>query len=98
MALKITYWTASRTNPNIAGGVVSSESLALTGASAQSGLTPASAVYVSISATEAAALDYSGADPTAVAGATGTSAYMAEGERMWFDAVAGYKVAGIQAS
>jgi len=98
MALKITYWTASRTNQNIAGGVVSSESLALTGASAQSGLTPASAVYVSINATEAAAFDYSGANPTAIAGATGTSAYMADGQSVWLDAVAGYKVAGIQAT
>jgi hypothetical protein len=95
---KLTYWTSSRTNPNITGAVISSESLTVGGTSAQSGLTPDNAVYVTVTATEAISINYSGANPTAIAGATGTSAYVAAGERLWLDAVPGYKIAGIVAT
>lgn len=98
MPAKISYWTASRTNPNITGSVVSSESLAVSATSAQSGVTPDNAVYLTIAATEAISINYSGANPTAIAGATGTSAYVAAGERLWLDAVPGFKIAGIVAT
>jgi len=98
MALKVTYWTASISNPNVPGAIISSESIALSGTSAQSGTTPANAVYVSVYGTEYAAFDYSSSNPTAVAAATGTSGPVGSGERVWLDAVPGYKVAGIQGS
>lgn len=97
MALKITYWAASR-NSNIAKAIISSETIALSSSSAQSGATPANADYVSVTATEVAAINYSGTNPTALADASGTSAYMASGERLWLDAVSGFKIAGIQAT
>lgn len=98
MALKISYWTASRTNPNVPGAVISTESLALSSSSAQSGTTPANAVFVCLDATENAAFDYSSSNPTALAGATTTSAYIASGGNRWLDAVPSYKIAGIQAT
>ena len=93
MALEITYWTASKSNPNVPGAVISAESLTISGTSAQSAATPANAVFVSINATEAARFDYGGTNPTASA----ADAYMASGERLWLDAVALNKVAGITA-
>ncbi len=98
MALKISYWTASRTNPNVPGAVISTESLTLSGTHAQSGTTPANAVFVCLDATENAAFDYSSSNPTAVAGATGTSAYIPANGNRWMDAAAGFKVSGIQAT
>ena len=98
MALKISYWTASRTNPNVPGAVISSESLALSSSNAQSGTTPANAVFVSLEATENASWDYSSSNPTAVAAATGTSSYLGSGKDRWLDAVPSYKIAGIQAT
>lgn len=92
MPFKISYWTASRSNNNIAGGGISSESLAISGTSAKSGATPANAVYVKISATEAGYFRYDSTDPTAI---TGTDYYLASGETMWLDAIPTYKVAGI---
>lgn len=91
MALEISYWTASRSNPNVPGAVISAETRSLSASSAQSGVTPANAVYVKINATEAARFEYSSANPTAAA----TSAYLASGEALWLDAVAAYKIAGI---
>lgn len=91
MATQITYWTASRSNANIAGAVIADESLAIGASSAQSGATPANAVYISLVAGEDMRFLYNSANPTALA----TSTFLAQGERIWLDAVAGYKVAGI---
>lgn len=92
MPLEISYWTASRYNPNVPGAVIgAAETRLLTSTSAQSGATPSNAVFVKINATEPARLEYSSANPTASA----TSAYIADGEALWFDAVSGYKIAGI---
>lgn len=99
MPLKITYLTGDApTNENIEGDVISSESLTISGTSAQSGATPASAVFVTIYATEAACFDYSGTNPTAIAAGTGTSTYIGSGERRWVKANPLYKIAGITAS
>lgn len=102
MALKIAYWTASKYNPNIAGAPITSESLAISGTSAQSGATPANAVFVSIRNTETGDVnfDYSGSNPTALAtvATSGSSVGIGSGERLWIDAVAGNKVAGITAT
>ena len=91
MALEISYWTASRSNPNVPGAVVSAESRSISGASAQSGATPANAVFVKLNAGEASRFAYDGSNPTA----TAASAYMGYGEIIWLDAVAGNKIAGI---
>lgn len=95
MSLKITYWTGSKTNPNIAGAVILAEDRSLSASSQQSSATPANAMYVSIYATETCTFDYSGTNPTAD---TTTDAFLGAGERVWLDAVPGFKVAGIQAS
>jgi hypothetical protein len=95
MSLKITYWTGSKTNPNIAGAVILSESLTLSGTSAQSAATPTNAMYTSIYATETCTFDYGGTNPTAD---TTTDAFLGAGERVWLDAVPAFKVAGIQAT
>lgn len=102
MALKVTYWTASKANPNVPGAVIYSESITISGTSAQSGATPANAVFITLRNTETGDVnfDYSGTNPTAVAAASSsnTSAGIASGERLWLDAVPGNKVAGITAT
>lgn len=102
MALKVTYWTASKYNPNIPGAVIASESITISGTSAQSGVTPDNAVFVTLRNTETGDVnfDYSSSNPTALASvvATAASAGIASGERLWLDAVSGYKVAGITAT
>lgn len=96
MPLKITYLTGhAPTNNNCEGSVISSESLTISGTSAQSGATPASAVLVTIYSTEAACFDYSSANPTAVAAGTGASTYIGANERRFLEAKSGYKIAGI---
>lgn len=93
MALNITYWTASRTNPNVPGGVISNESVAIGGSSAQSGATPANAMFVSIRAGgEDSRFRYDSANPTALS----TDAGIGDGERLWLDAVPGFKLAAVQ--
>lgn len=96
MALKITYWTENRYNLNVGGSVVSSETLIVSATSVQSDVTPTDAVTVSIASTETApaAFDYSGSNPTASAT---SGAIILPGERLWFEAVPGYKIAGITA-
>lgn len=91
MTLAITYWTASGRNPNIPGAAISDESVAISGASAQSAATPANADYVSLLAGEVTRFLYNSANPTALA----TSTLINSGERIWLDAKPGYKVAGI---
>lgn len=90
MPLEISYWTASRYNPNVPGAPISAESRALTSTSAQSGATPPNAVFIKINATEVARFGY-GTNPTASA----TSAWLGQGEVLWMDAIPGNKVAGI---
>jgi hypothetical protein len=89
MALNITYWTASR-NPNMPGGVISSENVTISGTSAQSGATPNNAVYVSLMSDVATRFLYA-ANPTATTSDAGLAPY----ERVWLDAVPGNKFAGI---
>jgi hypothetical protein len=99
MPLRITYWTASRYNPNLPGAVIYSESVAISGTSAQSAATPPNAVFVSLRNTETGDVnfDYSGTNPTANAtvASSNASAGLATGERMFMDAVVGNKIAGI---
>jgi len=98
MPLRITYWTASRFDPNVPGAVVSSESRTISGTSAQSGATPPNAVFVSIRNTETGDVNfnYSGSNPTATADVSGAGdAGIGTGERLWMDAVPGNKIAGI---
>jgi hypothetical protein len=101
MALKITYWTASRLNPNIPGSVIYEESRTISSSSQQSGATPANAMFVSIRNTETGdvSYDYSSANPTAIAtpASSNTSLTIATGERFWADAIPGYKFAAITA-
>lgn len=98
MALKITYWTASRYNPNLPGAVISSESVTISASSAQSAATPENAVFVSLRNTESGDVNflYNSINPTALA--TSASPGIASGERLWMDAVPTFKIAGITAS
>jgi len=91
--MEVSYFTASRTNPNIPGLPIAGESLVLSASSARTGATPANAVFVKVNASEACRVDYSGATSTAAA----TSASLAEGEVLWMDAMPGWTVAGITA-
>jgi len=96
MPLKIIYWTASQWNQNVPGAVISSEALAISGTSAQSGVTPSNAMFISLRNTETGgvAFKYDSANPTAVATGPGIGPQ----ERLWLDAVPGNKVAGITES
>jgi len=101
MPLRITYWTASRYNPNVPGAVISSEVRTISGTSAQSGATPPNAVFVSIRNTETGDVNYNYSSATSVATAdvsTPGDGGIGTGERLWFDAVPSYKVAGITSS
>lgn len=93
MALQISYWTASRVNPNLPGAPISGEALAVSGSSAMSGVTPANAMFVKLNAGEATRIAYAGASSTA----TATSAFVGGGEVVWLDAAPGWKLAGITA-
>ena len=100
MPLKITYWTASRWNPNIPGAAISNESVTISGTSAQSGATPANAVFVSIRSTDSSDINYiyNSANPTALAAGGLDHAGIGYGERLWEDAIPNFKIAGITAS
>jgi hypothetical protein len=94
MPLHITYWTGhAATNENVAGRPISSESLTISGTSAQSGVTPTNAALVSIYATEAAYFDYGSSNPTA----SSADAYIGANERLWLEAIPGNEIAGITA-
>lgn len=92
MSLEITYLTASITNPNIAGRAISSETRSISASSAQSGATPANAVFVRIVARADARFAY-GSNPTASA----TSEFLGNGQQIERDAVPGWLIAGITA-
>ena len=80
MPAEITYWTGhAPSNNNVAGRVISNESVTVGSAS---GATPANAVLVSIHGTEACRIEYSSAASSAGA----TSAYLGAGERLWLEA------------
>jgi hypothetical protein len=99
MPLRVTYWTASKWNQNVPGAVIYSESRTVSGTSAQSGVTPDNAVFVSLRNTETGDVnfDYSSANPTALAtvSSAGASGGIGASERLWLDAVPGNKVAAI---
>jgi hypothetical protein len=99
MPLRITYWTASKYNPNVPGAVIYSESVAISGTSAQSGVTPPNAVFASLRNTETGDVNFAYDSATSVALATVSSASATGGiaatERLWLDAIPGNKVAGI---
>lgn len=99
MPLRITYWTASRWGKTVPGAVIYSESRSISGTSAQSGVTPDNAVFVSLRNTETGDVnfDYSSSNPTALAtvSSAGASAGIAANERLWLDAVPGNKIAAI---
>ena len=90
MTIEISYWynSGKRGRP-IYSHYVSAESLSITGTSAQSGATPASAEIVRVEMTEAGRVAYGG-NPTAAA----TTPYLGAGQVIEFDAVVGNKVAG----
>lgn len=92
MPLHITYWSGAAGDLPITAGDISSETLSISGTSAQSGAAPTEARIVSVYATEAARFTV-GSNPTASA----TSAYIAAGERIWRSIEATQKIAGITA-
>lgn len=96
MPLKITYFSGhSRETPACVGTEISSENLAITATSAQSGATPDGAKIVLITATEAGYYRYGPQftkTPTAI---TGTDQYLQSGTERWIDAWPGYKIAAI---
>lgn len=97
MSLEISYWAGVGSNmAPIYKGLVSTESLALSGSSAQSGATPADARIVRIVATETARVKYD-LNPTAAASGTG-GVRLVSGEVIELEAIPGGKIAGIQAS
>jgi len=100
MPLKITYWTASQYNSNVPGAPISSESVTISGTSAQSGATPANAVFISLRNTESGDVNYiyNSTNPTALAAGGLAHGAIGTGERLWLDAIPTYKVAGITAS
>lgn len=90
-SLFITYWSGSdRNGGNLPGKAISSEVLAITGASAQSGATPEDALLVSICADAAAVFLYD-TNPTAV---SASSPYILANERLWLPARPGKLIAG----
>lgn len=99
MPLEITYWTDGNgvASGSMPGAPSSSETRTISATSAQSGATPANMGMISIYATENARFAY-GANPTATATAGANGHYVGAGERVWFDAREGYKVAGITPS
>lgn len=88
----ITYWSGTREEGAVPASVVSSEALPVTGTSAQSGVTPDAAEFVSIYSDVAGNFDYSSSNPTASAT---TSHHVGANERLWFAARPGRKIAGI---
>lgn len=93
MALEISYWGGTDTvTRQIYGQFISAESLALSGASAQSGLVPPGAAFARIEAVEACRVIV-GVAPVA----TATSAYLPAGRMIEMQVRPGEKVAGITA-
>jgi len=96
LSLEITYFCDAR-NLNIAGLPILSETRTISASSAQSGATPASAVYVSIYTTADVRYAY-GSNPTATATAGVNGHFLAAGERKDLPATAAWIVAGITAA
>ena len=96
MSLQISYWAGQGDiGLTIYRGFMSAEALAIGGASAQSGVTPAGAKIVRITATANARVLY-GSNPTATN--DGASLYIASGQTIDIQAERGFRVAGITAS
>lgn len=90
MPLEISWLTGE--NHQVEYGPLASQSLTISGTSAQSNAGPQSASIVTVYATEAARFEL-GQNPTAAA----TSTYIGANERRWVWCKGGDKVAGITA-
>jgi len=99
MPLRVTYWTQSQYNQNLPGSPISTESITISGTTAQSGVTPPNAVFVSLRNTETGDVTfiYNSANPTALAAGGADHGGIGTGERIWLDAKPAFKVAGITA-
>ena len=96
MSIEITYYSAAP-NQNMYGGPISSETLTTSGTHAESGATPANAMYVRLKGLANDRYSYGSAPvATATAGAQGN--YIATGDVIDIVAVSGNKVSGITAS
>jgi hypothetical protein len=95
MSLEITYF-AEGLNKSIYGATISSETRSSSATSAQSGATPASAEVVRLKALANVRFAY-GANPTATATAGANGHYIANGDIIDLHAVAGWKIAVINA-
>lgn len=87
----ITYWAGTRHEGAVPASAIASETLGVSGTSAQSGATPDAAEFVSIYSDVAGNFAY---DSNPTASAT-TSHHIGANERIWFAARPGRKIAGI---
>lgn len=92
--MEISYFTRSN-NANQPGTLISSEQRTVSGTTALSGLTPATAKSIRLYTTEAIRVAYSGVASVAVA--DGTCLYMPAASEMWLAATPGWKIAAITA-
>lgn len=89
MTVEISYWAGVATaGLPMAADPSSSESVAITDSAALSGATPDSQTAISICGTDAFRFEYSRAGAT---GATATSHYVPQYERLWITPRSGYK-------
>lgn len=93
MGAEISYWSGRGDTTASPYGVISSESVSTSGSSAQSGVNPDEATFVSIVCTAAPIRVAYGPDPIADA----SSAYVSAGERIWMTAHPGWKLAAVDA-
>lgn len=93
MSIEITYFTASM-NRNSTGNAISSETLTTSATHAESGATPANAVYVRLRGLATDRYSYAAA-PVATASAGAQGNYIGSGDVIWLDAISGNKVSGI---
>lgn len=96
MSLEITYFAQAR-NQNMHGLPISSETRTASGASAQSGATPANADIIRISSSANNRYAYD-ANPTATNTAGASGHYIGSGKDIDIPAVAGWKIAVITAA
>jgi len=97
LSLEITYFCDAR-NLNIPGLPIISETVTISASSAQSAVTPASAVYVRLYTTADLRYAYSSASSVATATAGVNGHLLPSGSSIDLPATAGWKVAGITAA
>jgi hypothetical protein len=95
MSLEITYF-AEGMNKSIYGAIITSETRSSSASSAQSGATPRSAEVVRLKALANVRFAY-GENPTATATAGDSGHYIGNGDIIDLPAVAGWKIAVINA-